>query len=213
MAFISGRPSTYGEPFLLPLDESCHVAAKGAPRYQIQRAKRREVRCNVQSNAISALNSLVASRAGTPLLRGCPRAVSSLLEVSSTQRSVLARVASRVADMGPCPAGLGEPEALRELLHSSDIYDLCEVSTRQELDFDKLKVVKDCFVSIGSRRLVAPQHLCLIDEPHRYVLRSAADMEVVSTEPTITPFWCSSSQCSKIRRIEFYQMLFSVGLL
>jgi hypothetical protein len=93
------------------------------------------------------------------------------------------------------------------------MYDLGEVSTRQELDFDRLKVVKNGFAPIDSRRLVAPQHLCLIEEPHRYILRSAADMEVVSTEPPITPFWCPSLQRSKSRRMEFYRMLFSVGLL
>ena len=92
------------------------------------------------SDAVDALNSLDAARAGRPLGLQRPMAPS-FASAPASSRRVLGRLRRCAAEYAPPPAEVSRREALEDLLKCKDLYRIDESTTRVDMNLDWWKVV------------------------------------------------------------------------
>ena len=89
--------------------------------------------------ALSSLNGLVASRAGTDLRCG---SVSEKVRLSKTQESAYRRIRRRVSRYAEAPHDLQPRGALQELLKTGDVYSSDVPSSTASFVADGVRVLK-----------------------------------------------------------------------
>ena len=212
---LQGLPGTaHGDPFPLPVFEDLTAGdRRGMPRYRVQRESRRLKRASLLTEAATALNALASARAGAPLVSERLPAANPLATTSATQRSIFNRLGRRLAACGPPPSDLSGDEALMELLHTKDMYELGESTVREELDLSRLRIVNKSAQPKPAENLVPPHILPLLLEPDRFIVRSDEELASLAEGPPIRPYWDPSLVRSPAKMRQFLRAIHEVGLL
>jgi hypothetical protein len=214
----------HGDPLPLPMPTGLPGGIRcGRRRYLEKRLREAADRHARIREAVQALNLLDGATveglpAQVPVGRGRARLGSSrggreLSDISASQRSILARVARRVAWYGRPPADVPQQGALQELLRMRDLYDDAPRAL-VECDIDKIKVLKRTFEVRDIRSRLPPEGQHFLDHPERFIERTAAELDRLQDGCVpIKPYWCPRLRRDRELRVELFRRLHKIHLV
>ena len=182
------------------------------PRRAAQRLRRAQFKDGLVHEALSSLNGLVASRAGTDLRCG---SVSEKVRLSKTQESAYRRIRRRVSRYADAPHDLRPRGALQELLKTGDVYSSDIPNSTAPFVADGVRVLKG---DLQPKEIeeVAPPHIAeMLASPGEFIERS--EQELSSEEPLIEPYWDPlldpNVPANRSRLLDFLRQLVAAGLV
>ena len=98
-----------------------------------------------------------------------------------------ARFGKEIRELGR-PPEISPAGALRELLKSTDVYNLDRESTRRPYCADKVRVVRDGVVPRPLVALLSEEAGAALRDPWRFIVKSDAEMSLLRDEDYIEPY-------------------------
>ena len=158
--------------------------------------------------AVTGLNALASA---SPCCCAQPKPPSG--HGTPLQKGVLRDLSAGIASFGFEGSTQVPQEALAELLHSGDVYD---IDVQPTVDFDRtaLRLLKGEGRPVDLRRCLPEEARRFLDEP-RLVERTAADMDRCAEAgelPDVTPYWDPVLRRDAAERNAFLEELLRLGL-
>jgi len=186
------------------------------PRYQAQRRQRQRLKEQLLGDALHALSALRDARAGRPLLSAAPAEHMQPVTNSALQESVVARLRRGIRECFPPPTELRKEEALRELLHTDDIYGVSCDAPRVAFDLAKLRVSKGDLRPKEVFTVVDAETRAYIDDPDGYIVKTEAEQVAdADREHSIPakPYWDPTLINDRKNMHDFLKALWGANLL
>ena len=125
---------------------------------------------------MDALNSLAAARAGVRLSVGATPHIVDTSQLTASQSSVVRWLGTSAGPYLTPPEDLQREEALEELLHCKDLYEVGDASMREPYDADRLRVTKGDLQPREISTVCGEDALPYILSPGRFIVKGSEEL-------------------------------------